>query len=68
MSGFSPSRRGLDEGVCPAREDETHCVCWWDGVSVDEPAESEAFQDCCACRWNTSEGEIESLLDFGGEA
>lgn len=29
---------------CPAREDGTHCNCWWDG----EP--------CCAC--GSDEGEV----------
>lgn len=29
----------IEEGWCPVREDETHCVHWWDG---DKP--------CCGCK------------------
>lgn len=31
--------RGLDDGMCPAREDTTHCVCWWDDPDAA----------CCSC-------------------
>jgi len=27
----------IDEGHCEARNDETHCQCWWDG------------DECCNC-------------------
>ena len=30
-----------NDGFCFEREDETHCVHWWDG---EEP--------CCSCTWD----------------
>lgn len=29
-----------EDGFCKVREDNLHCVCWWD----DKP--------CCACNFN----------------
>ena len=42
----SYDRMTADAMRCPKRVDETHCVCWWDGLaccSCDAPAEN--FQE-----------------------
>ena len=35
----------LSDGWCPKREDELHCVCWWDA----EP--------CCSCGYDGPGGK-----------
>ena len=39
-------------GVCPAREDKTHCEHWWDG---DLP--------CCDCHYTNTEDTVDGLCD-----
>jgi len=36
-SHYEPESARLTETPCPAREDQMHCNCWYDGG------------DCCAC-------------------
>lgn len=34
-----------DEGFCDKREDQTHCVCWWD------------CKTCCSCGHKTGKSD-----------
>lgn len=38
----------VEEGYCEKREDETHCVCWWEGEA------------CCSCGHT---GEVTDEMD-----
>ena len=45
-----PQVSSAEEGFCKIREDNLHCLCWWnEGEKADKP--------CCACGYLKDDNE-----------